>query len=159
MKFTDFEDGFRFELANREFARLSMSLLASRAATHELGPFFVAYARLEEFSAPRYLAAAERLSIRFRPSPRIRVRGWLTGRTPRPLLRELLRIAYPRTVEYAEDLRRLAASGPPGEESFLDYLVRQEDLQVRMMHAALAGKPGDALKAAEEFVGRWSQTP
>ncbi|MFE3178386.1 hypothetical protein ACFXPA_43305 [Amycolatopsis sp. NPDC059090] len=153
MKFTDFEDGFRFELANREFARISMTLLASRAAAHELGPFFAGYARLEAFSAPRYRAAAERLSIRYRPNLRTRARGWLTGHTSKPLLRELLRIAYPRTVEYAEDLRCLAASETPGD--FLDYLVRQEDLQVRMMHAALIGNASDVPGMVEEFISGW----
>ncbi len=37
----------------------------------------------------------------------------------------------------AEDLKRLRDAGPALERAFLGYLVRQEELQVRMMHAAL----------------------
>ncbi|GAB3163268.1 hypothetical protein GCM10027258_83360 [Amycolatopsis stemonae] len=152
MKFTNFDDGFRFELANREFARISMSLIAARAKEHDLGPFFAGYARLEDFNAPRYGAAAGRMGIDFTAKATTRARGWLTGHTPLPLLRELLRIAYPRTVEYTEDLRGLSAAGPSTERSFLDYLVRQEDLQVRMMHAALIGKPVEAGTMVDDFI-------
>ncbi|MFC5116135.1 hypothetical protein [Amycolatopsis halotolerans] len=47
----------------------------------------------------------------------------------------------------------LAASGAPGD--FLDYLVRQEDLQVRMMHAALIGNASDVPGMVEEFISVW----
>ncbi|MET9266596.1 hypothetical protein [Amycolatopsis sp. NPDC004079] len=47
----------------------------------------------------------------------------------------------------------LAASGTPGD--FLDYLVRQEDLQVRMMHAALVGNASDVPGMVEEFISVW----
>ena len=97
----NFEDGFRRELANREFARISMSLIAAGAAERQLGPFFAGYRRLEDFNAPRYRAAAGRMGIRFKAKVTTLAHGWLTGHT---LLRELLRIAYPGTVEYAEDL-------------------------------------------------------
>ncbi|MBQ6644285.1 MAG: hypothetical protein IJH84_25090 [Saccharopolyspora sp.] len=151
MKFADFADGFRLELANREFARSAMTLLAARAGGCDSGPFWVGYAKLEEFNAPRYRAAARRMKISFEPDWRTRTRGWLVGHTPMPLLHELLRIAYPRTVEYAEDIRRLKDAGPPREAAFLDYMIRQ-DLQVRMMHAALIGTASEVTALVDEFI-------
>lgn len=152
MKFTSFSAGFGYELANRVFARRSMALLAERTKQLDSAPFWQAYHRLEEFNAPRFAAAAERMKIAPSNLRVAQIRGWATGRTPHALLTELLRFAYPRTVEYAQDLRRLAADGPETERQFLDYMVRQEDLQVRMMHAALQKNYAQITTMVEEFI-------
>ena len=152
LKHSGFRDGFRSELANREFARRAMAILAERTAGLESAAFWRGYHELEELNAPRFAAAARRLNAA--PSrPRAALaRGWVTGHTPAAVLPELLRFAYPRTVEYAADLRRLRDIGPLSEREFLDYMVRQEDLQVRMMHSALLGEYEAITAMVQEFI-------
>jgi hypothetical protein len=152
MKFTSFEKGFSAELANRVFARKAMAILAARTRGLDSAPFWRAYHLLEEHNAPIFAAAARRLGVRGARLPLARLRGWLTGHTPLLLLAELLRFAYPRTVEYAEDLKRLRDAGPQSEREFLDYMVRQEELQVRMMHLALISDYRAVSQVVQEFL-------
>lgn len=153
MRFTTFEQGFRAELANREFARIGMAATAIRTEKHETAPFWRAYDRLERFNAPRYRAAAQRLGISDSTGAGARLRGRLVGWMPNSLRRESIRFAFPRTVEYVEDLRRLAAIGPTSEADFFDYMLRQEELQVNMMEAMLRGRNVAAESLVDRFIG------
>ena len=93
MQVTTFDDGFRHELANRDFARIAMTRLRSRTRGRPEAEFWGSYARLEEFNAPIYRTAAQRMGVTYTTSLATRLRGELVGATPRPLLTEILRLA------------------------------------------------------------------
>lgn len=152
MRFADFDEGFRAEYANRVFARVGMAASAVRTRSHESGPFWTAYARLEEFNADVYARASTRMRIPDISVTAARRRGWIVGLIPNPLRRESIRFAFPRTVEHAEDLHRLAALGPESERVFLDYMVRQEELQVQLMEKMLRRRYEDCIHLVDDFL-------
>ncbi len=149
-----FRDGLRHELANRAFAAISTRALATRCQGRPDGPFWSAYAELEQFNAPRYRRAARRWGMPVEPDGWTRLRGAAAGATPTFLLGPLLRYVHPKTVAYVEDLRRLRALGPPEGAAFLDYVVAQEEVQVAMMRLALAGRHQDVPALVADHVDR-----
>ena len=156
MKFTTFEDGFRYELANRDFSRIGMTKLRSRTRERPDADFWGSYARLEEFNRPIYRAACRRMGIIYSTSPATRLRGLALGSAPLVVLPEVLRIAYPRTVEYLEDIRRLRQAGPEREGEFLRYMDEQEEIQVSMMHDALRRDYEACRRRVDDFIADWS---
>lgn len=150
-----FTEGFGYELQNRQFALISMSGVAKRLAGDPRLPFWKGYSELEHFNAPRYEEAARRWGMSAAPTAWTKARGALIGATPKFMLRSLLKFAYPKTVEYLEDLRRVRGTGPADGKVFLDYMVDQEVLQIEMMQLALNGRFSEITPKLEAFFRRY----
>ncbi len=148
----EFARAFRHEIANRSWALRSTSGIARRLEADPSRAFWAAYVRLEEFNAPRYRRAAQRWGLDPDPGPWTRLRGAVSGAAPRVLIAPFLKYAYPKTVEYVEELRRLRDMGPGDGAAFLDYVVEQEVLQVHMMRLALEGRYAEVVALVEEFL-------
>ena len=148
----NFSDGLRYEIANRAFAIRVVSRLAERYRDTEQEKFWVAYVKLERFSAPLYRSVAERWNIDPNPGWWTRFRAAAVGSVPKLLMVNTLRSMLTRTEDYVEKLRQLQSVGPVKEKDFLDYMIAQELLQVEMMKLALSGRYGDISSAVEAFV-------
>ncbi|MER8041213.1 hypothetical protein ACWEP8_27050 [Streptomyces hydrogenans] len=151
----EFTKGFDYELQNRQFALISMSGVARRLDGDPRSSFWGGYSRLERFNVPRYEQAALRWGMDAKPTAWTRARGTLIGATPTFMLHSLLEFAYPRTVKYLEDLRRVRGTGPDDGLAFLDYMVDQEVVQIEMMQLALKGRFSEITPRLEEFFGRY----
>lgn len=151
MPSAEFDKGFQHELANRAFALRAMEGIARRLHRDPQLPFWDGYAALERFNLPRYEKAASRWGLEARPGWWTRTRGAAIGATPKPLLGRLLKFAYPKTVAYRDELRRLRGIGPEDGKVFLDYMVDQEDLQVEMMQLALDRRYAEVTPAVDAF--------
>lgn len=154
-QFTTFREGFAYELANRDFARIGMTRLAKRTAGRPDHDFWASYARLEDFNVPLYRDAARRMGFDHTTSFGTKLRGYALGAAPRPLLKEVLRTAYPRTVEYLEDIHWMRSVGPAEESSFLQYMDEQEEVQVDMMNAALRKDYDASPRLVSELIAKW----
>ncbi|WP_432062398.1 hypothetical protein [Streptomyces sp. S1] len=152
---TQFTEGFDYELQNRRFALISMSGIARRLHGDPRISFWGGYSDLERFNVPRYEEAARRWGRSAKPTAWTRVRGALIGATPRFMLRPLLAFAYPKTVKYLEDLRRVRGTGPEDGKAFLDYMVDQEVVQIEMMRLALDDRFSEIAPKLEDFFSKY----
>ncbi|MGW5780639.1 hypothetical protein [Streptomyces sp. NPDC003863] len=151
----EFREGFDYELQNRQFALISMSGVARRLHGDPQLSFWGGYSELERFNVPRYEQAAHRWGMNAKPTGWTKTRGTLIGATPKFMLRPLLKFAYPKTVKYLEDLRRVRGTGPKDGKAFLDYMVDQEVIQIEMMQLALSGRFSDIAPKLEEFFRKY----
>ncbi|MFF0384179.1 hypothetical protein [Streptomyces sp. NPDC004286] len=154
----EFTKAFDYELQNRAFALLSMSGIARRLKGDPRNAFWDGYVKLEHFNAPRYAEAARRWGFGDQPTQWTKIRGALIGATPKFMLQSLLKFAYPKTVEYLEDLRRMRGVGPDDGKEFLDYVVEQEILQIEMMQLALNERYASITRNLESFFRKYRDT-
>ncbi|MFB7103708.1 hypothetical protein [Streptomyces hydrogenans] len=150
-----FTKGFAYELQNRHFALISMSGVARRLDGDPRSAFWGGYSRLERFNVPRYEQAALRWGMDAKPTAWTKARGTLVGATPEFMLHSLLKFAYPKTVKYLEELRRVRGLGPGDGKAFLDYMVDQEVVQIEMMRLALGGRYSEITPKLDEFFGTY----
>ncbi|WP_435220542.1 hypothetical protein [Streptomyces sp. Tue6028] len=152
----EFTKAFDYELQNRAFAMLSMSGIARRLKGDPQNAFWSGYVKLEQFNAPRYAEAARRWGLDDQPTQWTKIRGKAIGATPKFMLRSLLKFAYPKTVEYLEDLRRMRGVGPDDGKAFLEYVVEQEILQIEMMQLAMNERYAGITRNLESFFQKYS---
>ncbi|MCZ0983451.1 hypothetical protein O1L60_42285 [Streptomyces diastatochromogenes] len=151
----EFVKGFDYELQNRQFALISMSGVARRLNGDHRAAFWGGYSRLERFNLPRYEQAALRWGMDAKPTAWTRARGTLIGATPTFMLHSLLKFAYPKTVKYLKELRRVRGMGPEDGKAFLDYMVDQEVFQIEMMQLALDSRFSEITPKLEHFFGKY----
>ncbi|MFE3455768.1 hypothetical protein ACFXJ8_43370 [Nonomuraea sp. NPDC059194] len=152
----EFTKAFEYELQNRAFALRAMFGIARRLHGDPQNDFWGGYARLERFNVPRYAEAAQRWGLDPQPQTWTRIRGTVIGATPKFMLRSLLKFAYPKTVEYLEELRRMRGLGPDDGKAFLDYVVDQEVVQIEMMQLALNERYPEITRNLEAFFQKYS---
>ncbi|MFF2777404.1 hypothetical protein ACFVU3_21135 [Streptomyces sp. NPDC058052] len=151
----EFSKGFDYELQNRQFALISMSGVARRLGRDPQVAFWGGYSELERFNVPRYEQAARKWGMNTEPTAWTKARGSLVGATPKFMLRSLLKFAYPRTVKYLDDLRRVRGAGPGDGRKFLDYMIDQEVVQIEMMRLALNQRFSEIAPELESFFRRY----
>ena len=154
MRTDDFPAGIRYEVANRAFALRTVERLSRRFEGSDQQAFWLAYLKLEQFSAPHYRALAERLEVDSHPGLWTRFRAAVVASDPGFMMERTLRSMLSRTEIYVGRLNQLQSIGPADESEFLDYMVAQEALQVEMLRLAVSGQYGDAAAKVEAFVDR-----
>lgn len=131
-----FAKGFRYELANREFALRVVTRMADQASGVEQRSFWSTYSRLERFNAMHYRAAAQSWGFAINSGYVTRLRAWAAGWLLLLLHGVMLKFIYAETVKYVDVLKNLRNIGPADAALFLNYVVEQEELQVKMMQMA-----------------------
>lgn len=152
-----FIKGLKYELGNRAFALRVMERMSSRLHGDPRLPFWRAYADLERLNLPHYQAAASYWGLDPSADTWNQLRAWAVGNTPKPLLGRLLSYVYPKTLEYLEVLKELQRIGPKEASLFLDYMVRQEEVQLEMMRRALKGDYEASTRLFSDFAMDYRQ--
>jgi len=147
-----FIKGFRYELSNRAFALRVMQYLAKSSEGYEQFHLWSAYLALEQFNEPRYQMAAAYWGLDSPPSCWVAFKAWTVRLVPRTFHSALLKCVHAATVAYVDQLKVLRGEGPSAANSFLSYMVAQEELQVEMMERAMAGRYLEIERLVAEFI-------
>lgn len=147
-----FMEGMRYELANRAFSLQVSERLSQRLEGEIQQQFWLDYLKLEKFNAPRYQAVAVKLGLETRPGCWTGFKAWLVGSVPTFYLETALESAYEKTAIYLDKLQELQRIGPQEQRVFLDYMLAQEVLQLKMMDLALAGRYEDVSREVNNFI-------
>jgi len=146
-----FVKGFRYELANREFALRVVMRMADRATGAEKQSFWTTYSELERFNALHYRAAAQLWGFDIKPGYRIRLKARAVGWLLVFLRGAAMERAYFEIVKYAEFLRQLRTIGPGDASLFLNYMVEQEELQIKIMRMAFTERFTEVGEVVDAF--------
>lgn len=146
-----FAKGFRYELANREFALRVVTRLADRVTGEEERSFWSTYSELERFNSIHYRAAAQLWGFDIQPGYLTKLKAWVVGTLLIILQGPMLKLVYDETVKYVDSLRNLRSMGPPDASLFLNYVVEQEELQVRMMQMAFTERFSEVSDIVDAF--------
>lgn len=152
----EFIDGMSYELNGRA---AMYAITANMAARFGRGPkhvYWSAYHRLESFSRPRYRAFAERFGIQLPGKTWISIKSKALSGLPVIMLPSIFSDLRKRTIVYVDKLRALSEIGPAEESDFLDYMVRQELLQVKLMDLLLRNEYLAAEELVADFIARES---
>ncbi len=153
-----FVEGFRHEVANRAFARLTTEKMAESVGNKDSRAFWSAYHLLETFNEPIYQHVADKWLVDTSVRWFTRAKAGAIARCPQGLHSWLLSATLTRTEDYVEILKALRAIGPESEKWFLEYMVAQEEIQVVIMKSALAGDYVDAVSHVEQFIAQNEKT-
>lgn len=151
-----FIKGFRYELANREFALRVVTRMAERTSEDGKQAFWITYSELEQFNAMHYRAVAQLWGVDVEPSWITRFRAWAAGGLLILLQGPMMRFVYSETVKYVTVLRNLRKIGPADAALFLNYMVEQEELQIRMMELAFTERYAEVGEMVDMFFLKYS---
>lgn len=146
-----FVKGFQYELANREFALRVVMRMADRAVGAEEQSFWSAYSELERFNALHYRAAAQVWGFDMEPGYLTRLKAWAVGWMLFFSRGPTMRRVYFETVKYVEVLRHLRNIGPADASLFLNYVVEQEELQIKIMRMAFTERFAEVSEIVDAF--------
>lgn len=152
-----FVDGFRSEIANRNFARLVTEKLATTAAEDQGRALWSAYHSLEVFNLSIYHPVATQWGLDTTVGHVTRLKAEVLARFPQALHPWLLSSTLKRTKDYMITLEALQTIGPDSEHWFLQYMVDQEALQIDMMEKAILGDYLGAARLVEDFLEQHNQ--
>lgn len=152
----EFIDGMSYELNGRATMH---AVTANMAARFKRGPkhvYWSSYHRLESFSQPRYKAFAKKFGIQLPGETWISIKSKALSGFPEFMVPGIFSDLRKRTVAYVDQLKALSEIGPVEERTFLDYMVRQEELQVKLMGVLLREDYLAGEELVAEFVARES---
>ncbi|MAZ87591.1 MAG: hypothetical protein CL693_08090 [Cellvibrionaceae bacterium] len=148
----EFVKGFRHEAANRAFARLTTAKMMQSVDPEAGRAFWTAYHSLEIFNTTVYQYVADLWQIDITPGVLVKVKASTLAVLPTRAHPWLLRTTLARTLEYVKFLESLKEIGPASEYWFLDYMVKQEKLQVDIMALALEGDYDESVLLVKRFL-------
>lgn len=146
-----FAKGFRYELANREFALRVVTRMADRASEVEERSFWTAYSELERFNAIHYRAAAQLWGFDIEAGYLTKLKAWAVGGLLILMHGPMFKFVYDETVKYVEVLKNLRNIGPADASLFLNYVVEQEELQVKIMQMAFLERYSEVSEIVDAF--------
>ncbi len=147
-----FIEGFKSEIANRNFSKLTTKAMAERFKNQKNFLFWESYHKLEQLNSKHYSRIASYWGISTDISYWTKIKALVMSVIPSVFIDSTLKSALTRTEDYVVLLKELNAVGPSSERGFLDYMVKQEVLQVDIMKLALAGEFDAAADAVDDFI-------
>lgn len=153
----NFIKGIKYEIANRAFALDAIGRIANRVKGRPEYAFWHSYEQLEKFSAPKYEKFAVKLGLDPTPSFYTKSRAWSTCLIPTSLLGPTLKLVCFLTKIYLKDLKKVRELGNIEDVDFLDYMVEQEELQIKLMELAILGRYSEISKKTDSFILSYSE--
>lgn len=139
------------EIDNRALARHVVPVLAERHAGSDQGQFWSSYTALEILQAPRYTAIAERHG--FAPARlKTRIKGDASLLISWAFPQRFTRSLAGATEKYVEELRAIPVPPDPEDAEFRQYMIEQEEAQVKALAQAAAGRYQAAADELEAFI-------
>ncbi len=147
----------KYEVNNRMLAFVSIKRLAIQEKGNPSGPFWQAYAELEDLNQKMYAPIAKKygLSMEITTGVRITAAIWtgFSGLFPKFALKTISE----STIKYVADLEEMERLAPDSDDkAFYRYVVEQEIVQSDGMVLVREEKEPEAARIMVDFVQRFT---
>lgn len=153
-----FKEIFQYEINNRAFARKSIPQIAEMMKDTEQEVFWRAFSRLEDLSRPGYEKMAEKHGLAVN-TLLVNLKTWSINMAMRVFPGKMMSTMADATEEYLEKLKKLPGLAKPEDREFFDYVVAQEETQLRGIQLLLQGKYAEAAEVINDFVNEQDALP
>ena len=149
---------FQYEINNRAFARKTIPYIAEMMKGSEEEGFWIAFSRLEKLSEPLYADMANKHGLEIN-TLKVNIKTWTLNFAMRIAPGKAMKLRSDATLKYVEKLKLLPGLSNPDERAFFEYVLAQEQIQLKGVQLRNQGKYDDAADVINSFVDSFSGLP
>ncbi len=143
---------FEGEVQNRAFALMFVQREEKFSNVPEQKELWKSYIEFEELNQFKFKPYADKYKFDMKPNLKSRFKAIAANMASKIFQETLFKITTESTIDYVEDLEKLAQLSMPQERNFFNYVVVQEKVQVTVLQLLNQKKWTEAAKVFTDFV-------